>query len=71
VNRVFVVDGDKLAARELKVGDRTGDRIEILNGVKAGERVAVSDVEKLVDGMKVASGSRADEDLPRKHENTK
>src|SRR5438093_3381913 len=70
VNRVFVVDGDKLAARELKVGDRTGDRIEILNGVKAGERVAVSDVEKLVDGMKVASGSRADEDLPRKHEKT-
>jgi multidrug efflux pump subunit AcrA (membrane-fusion protein) len=56
VNRVFVVDGDKLAVRELKVGDRIGDRIEILDGVKPGEQVAVTDVEKLVDGMKVTTG---------------
>ena len=53
VNRVFVVSGDRLAARELKVGDRVGDRIEILDGVKAGEKVAATDVEKLVDGLKV------------------
>jgi RND family efflux transporter MFP subunit len=54
VNRVFVVDGDKLAVRELKVGDRIGDRIEIIEGVKAGDKVAVTDVDKLVDGLKVA-----------------
>jgi multidrug efflux pump subunit AcrA (membrane-fusion protein) len=54
VNRVFVVDGDKLTVRELKVGDRMGERIEILSGVKAGDRVAVTDVEKLVDGAKVS-----------------
>jgi RND family efflux transporter MFP subunit len=54
VNRVFVVDGDRLAARELKVGERVGDRIEILNGVKPGEAVALTDVEKLVDGLKIA-----------------
>jgi RND family efflux transporter MFP subunit len=53
VNRVFVVDNDKLNLRELKVGDRLGERIEILAGVKAGDRVAVTDVEKLVDGAKV------------------
>ena len=53
VNRVFVVDNDKLGVRELKVGDRLGERIEILAGVKAGDRVAVTDVEKLVDGAKV------------------
>ena len=47
VNRVFVVDGDRLAMRELKVGERLGDRIEVLGGVKAGERVAVTDVDKL------------------------
>ncbi len=29
VNRVFVVDGDHVAARELKVGERMGDRIEV------------------------------------------
>ena len=51
VNRVFVVEGDKLAVRELKVGDRLGDRIEILSGVKAGEQVAVTDVDKLADGI--------------------
>ena len=54
VNRVFVVDGDKLAARELKVGDRLGDRIEIISGVKAGDRVAATDVDKLADGLKVS-----------------
>ena len=53
VNRVFVIDGDKLAAHELKVGERLGDRIEIVSGVKAGDRVANTDVEKLNDGMKV------------------
>ena len=54
VNRVFVVDNGKLTVRELKVGDRLDERIEILAGVKAGDRVAVTDVEKLVDGAKVA-----------------
>ncbi len=56
VNRVFVVAGDKLAARELKVGDRLGDRIEILDGIKAGDQVAATDVDKLADGMKVTTG---------------
>jgi RND family efflux transporter MFP subunit len=53
VNRVFVVDGDKLKLRELNVGERVGDRVEILNGVKAGERVAVTDVDTLNDGVAV------------------
>ncbi len=53
VNRVFVVDGGRLAARELKVGERLGDRIEITGGVAPGEAVALTDVEKLVDGQKV------------------
>jgi multidrug efflux pump subunit AcrA (membrane-fusion protein) len=60
VNRVFVIDGDKLSARELKVGDRLGERIEIIDGVKAGEQVAITDVDKLVDGMKVTTGKRAE-----------
>jgi RND family efflux transporter MFP subunit len=54
VNRAFVIEGDKLNARELKVGDRMGDRIEILSGVKAGDKVAVTDVDKLADGTKVS-----------------
>ena len=36
VYRVFTVKGDRLATHELKTGDRVGDRMEILGGVKAG-----------------------------------
>jgi len=60
VNRVFVIEGGKLAVRELKVGDRLGDRIEIISGVKAGEPVAATDVDKLVDGTKVAINKKAE-----------
>ena len=54
VNRVFVVEGDRLAVRELQVGERVGDRIEIVSGVKAGEQVAITDVESLADGALVS-----------------
>ncbi len=60
VNRVFVVDGDHLVARELKIGERMGDRIEIVSGVKAGDRVAMTDVEKLADGIKVSISQRVE-----------
>lgn len=53
VNRVFVVEGDHVAARELKVGERIGDRIEVVAGVKPGDTVAVTEPDKLADGMKV------------------
>jgi RND family efflux transporter MFP subunit len=53
VNRVFVVEGDTLAAREIKIGDRLGDRVEVLEGVKGGEAVVVSDVERLAEGLRV------------------
>ncbi len=53
VNRAFVVSGDQLAARELSLGDRLGDRIEIAAGVKAEEVIATTDIDVLVDGEKV------------------
>jgi len=61
VNRVFVVADDKLVARELKVGERVGDRIEIVSGVQAGERVAANDIDKLIDGMPVRTGKSTEE----------
>ncbi len=54
VNRVFVVAGDRLAVRELTVGERIGDRIEVTSGVKQDERVAVTDVDTLTEGTLVA-----------------
>jgi membrane fusion protein (multidrug efflux system) len=61
VNRVFVVDGSRLVARELKVGERIGDRIEIVSGVTPGEPVAMTDVDKLVDGLRVSVDNRGNE----------
>jgi RND family efflux transporter MFP subunit len=54
VYRVFTVEGDHLTVHELKTGDRIGDRMEILEGVKLGQLVALTDVDNLADGMKVA-----------------
>jgi RND family efflux transporter MFP subunit len=54
VNRVFVVRDGKLALRELSLGERMGDRIEVTSGVKAGERVAINDVDSLTDGAAVS-----------------
>jgi multidrug efflux pump subunit AcrA (membrane-fusion protein) len=56
VNRAFVVQDGRLAARELKVGERTGDRVEILGGLNAGDPIAVTDVDQLADGMRVTVG---------------
>ena len=54
VNRVFVVKGDRLTLRELQVGERLGDRVEIASGVAEGEPVAITDVDTLSDGALVA-----------------
>jgi hypothetical protein len=53
-----VVAGDHLAIRELKTGDRVGDRMEILDGLKLGDHVALTDVDNLADGQKVTTGGR-------------
>jgi HlyD family secretion protein len=53
VNRVFVVGSGKLVMRELTVGERLGERIEVVSGVKAGEQVAVTDIDTLTDGTAV------------------
>jgi len=55
VNRAFVVEGDHLTAHELKTGERLGDRIEIVSGVKAGDAIAVSDIDTLTDGLKITA----------------
>jgi RND family efflux transporter MFP subunit len=55
VYRAFAVVGERLQARELKTGDRIGDRMEILAGLTSADRVAVTDVDTLTDGMAVTA----------------
>jgi RND family efflux transporter MFP subunit len=51
---VFVVTPDNVARLVIvKTGRQTGDRIEILAGIAPGDRVAVSPLDKLVDGARV------------------
>src|SRR5438094_1677345 len=53
-NRVFVVRNDQLAGREVVLGDRLGDRVEVSQGLDAGTPIVAVDVEQLADGMRVA-----------------
>jgi len=51
---VFVVTPDNVARLVMvKTGQPLGDRIEILSGIDPGSRVAVSMLDKLVDGARV------------------
>jgi RND family efflux transporter MFP subunit len=54
-NRVFAVRDGQLAGREVILGDRLGDRVEVSQGLEAGTPIVASDVEQLADGMKVTT----------------
>jgi membrane fusion protein, multidrug efflux system len=53
VNKVFVIDGQRATERQVKLGVRDGAMIEIIEGVRSGERVITSNVDKLHDGASV------------------
>jgi RND family efflux transporter MFP subunit len=71
VYRAFVVNGDRLAMRELKTGDRIGDQMEVLDGVKPGELIALTDVDTLADGMKVTPSTSSGRAAAAGHPATK
>lgn len=50
----FLVKNGKLAATEVKLGDRMGSRVEIASGLDAGETIVAEGVDGLADGMPVA-----------------
>jgi len=54
-NRVFVVQNGQLAGREIVLGDRLGDRVEVSQGLDAGTAIVAVDVEQLAEGMKVTA----------------
>lgn len=53
--RVFVVNGDRVEERIVAAGQTIGERVEITGGLKAGERVVSTGVERLVDGVRVVA----------------
>jgi len=52
-NKAFVVQNGKIDAREVKVGDRFGQEVEIVEGIEEGEQVAVTQLSRLDTGVRV------------------
>ena len=51
---LFVINSEGIAQYQLvKTGRMIGDQVEILSGLADGERIAVSQVDRLSDGMRV------------------
>jgi multidrug efflux pump subunit AcrA (membrane-fusion protein) len=53
IERVFVVVDDKVGLRIVKTGTRDGERLQIVSGLDAGERVVVSPPAGLREGQSV------------------
>jgi HlyD family secretion protein len=50
---VFVVKGNKVEQRSIRVGDETGDSFYVLEGLSGGESVATKGADSLRDGSRV------------------
>jgi HlyD family secretion protein len=44
--KVFVIQGDKLVARQVKIGESNIDFIEIIDGLNPGDKLIISDMEE-------------------------
>lgn len=55
VERVFVIEDGIAHSREVTTGAQLGDQIEIISGLKPGEQIAASDIDRLADGVKVSA----------------
>jgi len=51
--RVFIVEGERAKGVRVEVGARTTDRVQVLSGLKAGDRVVVSNLLRMRDGAPV------------------
>jgi RND family efflux transporter MFP subunit len=56
LSKVFVIENGKAVERIVKTGVTDGDQIEIAEGVKDGEIVATSNLDKLTTGAAVKTG---------------
>jgi hypothetical protein len=58
VSAVYVLDGTGVALRQVRLGHRFGDRIEVLSGLSGGERVATDPVAAGLAVAAAHAGSR-------------
>ena len=56
-NKAFVVRDGVVEARDLKLGDRLEQQVEVLEGLQAGEVVALDQLSRLDSGVKVQASA--------------
>jgi len=54
----FLIRGNKLAETEVKTGVSIGDMVEVLSGLKAGDKVALKPLEKMKDGKRIKTAEK-------------
>jgi RND family efflux transporter MFP subunit len=55
-NKAYVVNNGVIESRDLKLGDRFEEDVEIVEGLQQGEQVAVTQINRLDSGTKVSVG---------------
>lgn len=55
---VFLVKGNRVVETEIKTGAPIGDMVEVLGGVKAGDKVALKPLNKLKDGKRIKTAEK-------------
>jgi RND family efflux transporter MFP subunit len=52
--KVFIIEGDRAKEREVKLGSKYGELMEIIDGVKEGEKIVAIGQQNLSEGSKVS-----------------
>jgi multidrug efflux pump subunit AcrA (membrane-fusion protein) len=53
VQKIYTIEGDKIAERVVKLGDRSGDTIEVTDGLKPGDLIATTELTRIRQGTRV------------------
>jgi RND family efflux transporter MFP subunit len=50
---LFLIQGNKAAETPVRLGDKIGDMVEVLEGVKAGDKIVLNPTDRLKNGSKI------------------
>ncbi len=50
---MFLIKKDRAVETTISTGEQLGDMIEVLSGIKSGDRVVLTPLDKLKDGVRV------------------
>lgn len=55
---VFLIKGPRVVETEVRTGGQIGDMVEVVSGVKAGDKVVVKPLEKLRNGSRIKTAEK-------------